>query len=316
MLKLRFILWGALAVSVCAVFAGFSFYGGTENPVPSTKMYWTDFSTLDTMRLPCSTCRGRIMRANVDGTGVEEVVTGLGLPEGIALDLAAGKVYWTEAWFPGLADSYVPKIQRANLDGTEIQSVFPDLRRLGVYSPGGIALDVAAGKVYWTDTTVTRSIQRANFDGMGFQHLVTHGIRLPLDVKLDPPAGKMYWSDSDTGKIQRANLDGTHVEDLVTLARLNAPRGIALDVTAGKVYWALVSEDARKIQRANLDGTDVEDLVIGLDYPEDIELDVVTGKMYWTDRVAGKIQRANLDGSGVEDLVTGLHGPKGIALGH
>ena len=26
----------------------------------------------------------------------------------------------------------------------------------------------------------------------------------------------MYWTDSGTGKIQRANLDGTRVEDLVT----------------------------------------------------------------------------------------------------
>ena len=28
--------------------------------------------------------------------------------------------------------------------------------------------------------------------------------------------GKMYWTDAGTGKIQRANLDGTGVEDLVS----------------------------------------------------------------------------------------------------
>ena len=29
-------------------------------------------------------------------------------------------------------------------------------------------------------------------------------------------AGKMYWIDNEAHKIQRANLDGTQIEDLVT----------------------------------------------------------------------------------------------------
>ena len=37
------------------------------------------------------------------------------------------------------------------------------------------------------------------------------------------PSGKMYWTDLGTNKIQRANLDGTMVEDLVT--GLTAPIG-------------------------------------------------------------------------------------------
>ncbi len=39
---------------------------------------------------------------------------------------------------------------------------------------------------------------------------------------------KMYWADSDTEKIQRANLDGSSVEDLVTTG-LWHPNGIALE---------------------------------------------------------------------------------------
>ena len=35
--------------------------------------------------------------------------------------------------------------------------------------------------------------------------------------------GKMYWTDAGTDKIQRANLDGTQVEDLVTTG-LDAPK--------------------------------------------------------------------------------------------
>ena len=48
-------------------------------------------------------------------------------------------------------------------------------------------------------------------------------------------ASKMYWADTNAGKIQRSNLDGSGVEDLVTTG-LEAPIGIALDVSGGKMY--------------------------------------------------------------------------------
>ena len=68
----------------------------------------------------------------------------------------------------------------------------------------------------------------------------------------------IVWVDADTDKIQRANLDGSNIEDLVTQG-LEAPIGIALDVVGGKMYWTDAGTD--KIQRANLDGSNVEDLV-------------------------------------------------------
>jgi hypothetical protein len=71
--------------------------------------------------------------------------------------------------------------------------------------------------------------------------------------------GKMYWTDLGIDKIQRVNLDGTGLEDLVTSGLL-APRGIALDVGGGKMYWT--DAGSSMIQRANLDGRSVEDLLI------------------------------------------------------
>ncbi len=128
---------------------------------------------------------------------------------------------------------------------------------------------------------------------------------------------KMYWTDVGTHKIQRANLDGSNIEDLITTG-LIYPEGIALDLTGKKMYWTDGGTD--KIQRANLDGSNVEDLIAtGLTSsptgPEGIALDVPGGKIYWTDFSTGKIQRANLHGSNVEDLITtGLRHPQGIAL--
>ena len=139
------------------------------------------------------------------------------------------------------------------------------------------------------------------------------GVRVTVSSGSGGGTSKMYWTDDGTGKIQRANFDGSNVEDLITTG-LVWPRGIALDVGRGKMYWMDGFTD--KIQRANLDGSNVEDLITtGLRSPGGIALDVGRGKMYWMDGFTDKIQRANLDGSNVEDLITtGLRSPGGIAL--
>ena len=255
----------------------------------TSKLYWT------------SGVARKIQRSNLDGSGVENLVsTGLEGPSGIALDVAGGKMYWV--------DAITDKIQRSNLDGSGVEN----LVSTGLEYPRRIALDVAGGKMYWTDYT-TKKIQRSNLDGSGVENLVSTGLEGPIGIALDVAGGKMYWTDGVTDKIQRSNLDGSGVEDLVT--GVVWPGGFALDVAGGKMYWVDAITD--KIQRSNLDGSGVEDLVTtGLVDPWGIALDVAGGKMYWTDYTAKKIQRSNLDGSGVEDLIsTGLEGPSGIALG-
>ena len=214
------------------------------------------------------------------------------------------KMYWA-------TKGTVDKIQRGNLDSTEVE----DLVTTGLNLPRSLALDVVRDKMYWTNTN-TSKIQRANLDGSQVEDLVTtaDGLDRPSGLALDVGEGKIYWTDygTFTRKIQRANLDGSQVEDLVTTG-LGNPLGLALDVGRGKMYWTDFSND--KIQRADLDGSDVEDLVTGLDTPIGLALDVGGSKMYWTDESSDKIQRANLDGSDIEDLVTtGLNRPWSLAL--
>ena len=133
----------------------------------------------------------------------------------------------------------------------------------------------------------------------------------PLGIAVDADGEKIYWIDYYTDKIQRANLDGTDVEDIVTTG-LSYPYGIAVDAVRGKIYWTDKGTD--KIQRANLDGTNIEDIVTtGLSYPYGIAVDADVGKkVYWTDY--DQIQRANLDGTNIENLVTGLVSSRYIAL--
>ncbi|MEE9294352.1 MAG: DUF5050 domain-containing protein [Phycisphaerae bacterium] len=257
-------------------------------------VYWTDVGT------------GKIQRADlVAGTGVEDLVTTQVIePVGLALDLLAGKMYWTEA---SPADFM---ISRASLDGTDVE-----LLVTGLVSPSGIALDVAGGKMYWTDIGIGK-IQRANLDGSNVEDLLTTGVVFtPVEIALDTAGNKMYWTESTLADfmIQRADLDGSNVELLVT--HLVNPSGIALDVDAGKMYWTDIGTS--KIQRANLDGSVVDDLVTtAVIAPVRLALDLPGGKIYWTEASAADfmISRANLDGTNVEFLVAGLTSPSGIAL--
>ena len=57
---------------------------------------------------------------------------------------------------------------------------------------GGIALDVAGGKMYWTDWGFS-GIQCANLDGSNVQILVNTD-DTPWDIALDAAGGKVYWT--------------------------------------------------------------------------------------------------------------------------
>ena len=263
------------------------------------KLYWALFDEDDT---------GKIQRANLDGSGVQDLVNlGSDLPTGLALDPSRGKLYWAL-----YDEDDTGKIQRANLDGSGVE----DLVTSGLSTLINLALDPGGGKLYWMrfDEVGTGKIQRANLDGSQVEdllHFTFSGDSPPIGLALDPSGGKLYWTlwdEDDKNKIQRANLDGSGVQDLVNLGR-TVPGSLALDPGGGKLYWALFDEDDKnKIQRANLDGSGVQDLVnLGRTVPFSLALDPGGGKLYWAlldEDDMGKIQRANLDGSQVEDLVT------------
>ena len=178
----------------------------------------------------------RIHRANLDGTQVEDLVTGLGAPHGLALDLDAGKVYWTDR---GVLGQVRARIQRTNLDGTRVEDLI--IREAVTFgpsfdSPSGLALDLGRGRMYWIDAGLSGKIQRANLDGTQMEDLVTDLVGSPRNLALDPGGDKMYWTDGGTtrhrSRIQRANLDGSEAEVLVTGPR-TSPRGRGLRPGAG-----------------------------------------------------------------------------------
>jgi hypothetical protein len=56
------------------------------------------------------------------------------------------------------------------------------------------------------------------------QDLIRTGLKIPWGIALDVAGGKMCWTDAGNSKIQRANLDGTGVEDLI-ITHSSGPMG-------------------------------------------------------------------------------------------
>ena len=127
-------------------------------------------------------------------------------------------------------------------------------------------------------------------------------------------SAKVYWTDWTTDKIQRSDLDGSNLEDVI-VSGLTTPVGIAVDLLGRKVYWA--DQTQGKIRRANLDGTEIEDIVTDLDQPQDIALDIAGAKVYWIDHGTDGVFRADMHNlnSNVEPLYQPFPGElHGIAL--
>ena len=285
------------------------------------KIYWTE--------------DGQIRRANLNGTNVESIVTGIKWPKDIALDVRANKMYWVSP----------PHIYRANLNGSDIEKIvtgmeFPDegtrffhyickdwrcngevrindgdpieLPHRLMNDSNCIALDAESKKLYWGNNTYWR-IRRANNDGSNMEvYLFKPNVDVE-SIQLDVKEGRIYFVDSLNDNIARVNLNGTNYEHLRLFS--HEPRGFALDLTNRKMYWTHVSGE---ILRASLNAENVETLITGLTYPGDIVLDTHFGKMYWveinhqTDEKV--IKRANMDGSEVETIYTSLKYIWSIAL--
>ena len=252
------------------------------------KIYWTNSGR--------GGSDGVIWRSDLDGGHLEEIITNIERPRGIALNVAGGQMFWYGGGGPRLRNS----LFRSDLDGANVETLVTALDPL-VSRPEGIALDVSAGKIYWADLDGA-SITRANLDGSGVEVVWsrTSSIR---DLALDTAAGKVYWGNrAQFDDIHRANLDGTDVEVLIDEG-IGNPRGLALDLRRGKMYWVDgESTQDRVVMRANLDGTGIE-TVLDIDGPlflQDLELDVNDQKIYGVTNAS--VFRADLDGTNFEEV--------------
>jgi hypothetical protein len=186
--------------------------------------------------------------------------------------------------------------------------------------PWGLAIDAAAGKVYWTNEN-NDTIGYASLDGGGAGLLNTSGATVdnPSGLAIDPAAGRVYWANFGADKISYASLNGSGGGDLTTAgATVEGPTSVVAYPAAGRVYWT--NYTANKISFANVNGSGGADLNsegAPLGGPEGTAIDAVTGRIYWTNIDAATIGYANLNDSGGGQLDIGrlIEGePVGVAI--
>ncbi len=143
------------------------------------------------------------------------------------------KIYYTESQGVGSDTSTYYRLRRANIsDGSGAETLY--WSEFG--TPEGVAVDLEAGYVYFSDPAASiGTIYRANLDGSNRIELMT-GV-YANDISLDIKHGKIYYTesqgvDSDTStyyRLRRANLsDGSGAETLYW-SELGSPHGVAVD---------------------------------------------------------------------------------------
>src|SRR6516165_7763699 len=233
------------------------------------------------------------------------------------------------------------RIHSMNPDGSDRKTIITDGRL-----PDGIAVDVEAGHIYWTNMGVPPlndgSIERADLDGKNRKVIVPQGAtHTPKQMHLDKPNGKLYWCDREGMRVMRANLDGSQVETLVETGRGDKDSrdqtrwcvGITIDPKFGKIYWTQKGPDKGgkgRLFRANIEipkgetpanRSDIEVLFDQLPEPIDLEFDQANRVLYWTDRGnpprGNTVNRASIDKK-AEPQILNPHHPLmegiGIAL--
>jgi hypothetical protein len=221
---------------------------------------------------------GMIERADLDGQHLTTIVPAGGAftPKQLKLDPVHRKLYWS--------DREGMRVMRADLDGTHIETLVEtghgeeDRRDSGNWCVG-IALDVAGGKIYWSqkggDNAGIGSIRRANLEipsGENPSHrsdieVLFQRLPEPIDLDLDLAHQMIYWTDRGANIVSRAAMDpprGTYLhartDQQVLMSELKEAIGIALDVPNDTLY---VTDLGGTVYSSRLDGSGKRAILTG-----------------------------------------------------
>ncbi len=193
-----------------------------------------------------------IYKANVDGSAMDLVLaTRAPSTQGIAVDHASGKLYYTQGSMLRVVD----------LDGSNDTLLYD----AGSVQLQDVKIDAANGRLFLTEWDGTpashgRIISTA-LDGSNVQTVLADIENGPVSLDLDASSGMIYWVgyglDERVGGLHRVAMDGTGATTI--LADIDA-ESLALDLSEGYAYMVTPNQSltAGEISRVALDGSGFE----------------------------------------------------------
>jgi DNA-binding beta-propeller fold protein YncE len=259
---------------------------------------------------------GRLFTINPDGSDKTILVSGCPVPDGVAVDVEAGHIYWTNMGVPPKNDG---SIERVDLDGGNRATIVPSG---GTYTPKQLHFDPASRKLYWSDREGMR-VMRCDLDGCNVETLVQTGqgdedrrdeTNWCVGVAVDHVGGHLYWtqkgpSDAGLGRILRAGIDlpagqtAANRSDIEVIFKdLPEPIDLEIEHTSRTLYWTDRGDppSGNTVNRAALDNIGSSEPEIVLTHLMEgigIALDPGNNRMFVTD-LGGNVWAAALDGSG------------------
>ena len=277
---------------------------------------------------------GRVLSANPDGSDKRIVTEGGRLPDGVAVDVEAAHIYWTNM---GSLNHEDGSIERVDLDGGNRTTIVP----VGaVHTPKQLQLDRRHRKLYWCDREGLR-VMRCNLDGSGIETLVSTGAtdadrrdqtKWCVGIAIDLERGQIYWTqkggdNAGLGRIFRAGIDippgeapGARSDIELVYDGLPEPIDLEIDPARRILYWTDRGDPPRgnTVNRAPLepdrDGRRPAPEIVFDHLMEGIgiALDHAGDRMFMTD-LAGTVYTARLDGSKPAALLVAQGNVSGIA---
>jgi len=224
-------------------------------------IYWTNMGSSP------GTNDGTIERADLDGRHRKMIVPpgATFTPKQIQIDKKNGKLY--------LGDREGMRVMRANLDGTQIETLVEtgrgdtdrrDQTRWCV----GIAIDPKRGQIYWTqkgpDNGEVGRIFRAGIDQPSREspdertdiEVFFDRLPEPIDLELDLERRVLYWTDRGNpprgNTVNRASIDAKPQAPEIVVPNLMEGIGIALDLPRNRMF---VTDFGGSLYVAQLDGS-------------------------------------------------------------
>jgi len=208
--------------------------------------------------------RGRIQRANLDGSDIATAVSpgtsNFIAPYFVFLDPEGGYIYWGV-----LGEGSQPSnFRRATFAG----DIDPDFSITSPTRSRDIGVDPTTQMAYWCDRQ-TGAIYRRALAG-GANETVIGNMNAPHGIALDLEAQKIYWADTGARgnppsglsprRVARCNFDGSEFENLSTPTATSEAWDLALDLSSRTYpdwrtrFFSTTTPNAQPAEDADGDG--------------------------------------------------------------